>query len=254
MQQPIYIFDFDGVICDSAVETCITGWKASQKLWQDMPEPPSEKVIDQFRAVRPYLETGYEAILIVCLLYRNQSQGKSTYYCQHLCQHYEQSMAELIQHENLKTNELKQLFGETRDHWISTNEEEWLAMNPLFSTAVEKLKQLQDSVWYILTTKQERFVKRILNANHIHIEDKQLFGLDKKMSKQDSLLMLQNKHPDQPLIFIEDRIQTLLGVQNNQLLQASDNLELQLVTWGYNSPEDRQLAQKNKITLISTFD
>ena len=34
----IYALDFDGVICDSAVETAITGWKAASSIWKDMPE------------------------------------------------------------------------------------------------------------------------------------------------------------------------------------------------------------------------
>jgi len=33
-----YALDFDGVICDSAVETGITGWKSACTLWQGMPE------------------------------------------------------------------------------------------------------------------------------------------------------------------------------------------------------------------------
>lgn len=245
-QEVIHIFDFDGVICDSAVETCVTGWKAAQKLWQEMPERPSKELIDEFRQVRPYLETGYEAILIVCLLYRGKTVDE-------ICSQYEALMSQLVQQNRLNTDELKQLFGHTRDEWINHNEQEWLTMNPLFLTSLKKLQSLKGLVWYVLTTKQERFVKRILKANQIHIEDDYLFGLDKKISKQDSLLMLAKKHPDQSLIFIEDRVQTLLGVQNNPRLHALKKLELQLVTWGYNSFEDRQLAQKSEIKLMSIF-
>ena len=33
----LYALDFDGVICDSAVETAVTGWRVAQTLWDDMP-------------------------------------------------------------------------------------------------------------------------------------------------------------------------------------------------------------------------
>ena len=39
----IYALDFDGVICDSAIETAVTGWKVAQKIWQDMPSSLPEK-------------------------------------------------------------------------------------------------------------------------------------------------------------------------------------------------------------------
>jgi hypothetical protein len=67
-QSIIYALDFDGVICDSAVETAITGWRAAGKLWQDMPESVPQEMIDRFREVRPIIETGYEAILAMRLL------------------------------------------------------------------------------------------------------------------------------------------------------------------------------------------
>ena len=60
----ILALDFDGVLCDSARETAVSAWRAGSGLWpEDMhgAEPP-ENMIRQFTAVRPYLETGYQAI------------------------------------------------------------------------------------------------------------------------------------------------------------------------------------------------
>ena len=69
-QSIIYALDFDGVICDSALETGISGWKAAYRLWDDFKDPmPSEKMITDFRMVRPIMGTGYEAILISRLLH-----------------------------------------------------------------------------------------------------------------------------------------------------------------------------------------
>ena len=69
----IYALDFDGVICDSAVETAITGWKAAGTLWGDMPTAAPQAIIEQFRLIRPMIETGYEAILAMRLLYLEES-------------------------------------------------------------------------------------------------------------------------------------------------------------------------------------
>ncbi len=69
----IYALDFDGVICDSAVETAITGWKAAGTLWADMPTAVPQEKIEQFRLIRPMIETGYEAILAMRLLYLEEA-------------------------------------------------------------------------------------------------------------------------------------------------------------------------------------
>jgi len=251
-QDTIYAFDFDGVICDSAVETSITGWKAARCIWTDMNPSslsmpmPSQEQINQFKQVRPLLETGYEAILIMRLLHFGKQASE-------LCKDYEQVIKDLIQQEGLQPDNLKILFGETRDHWIRTNEQEWLAMNPLFPTVADKLRTLPNTP-YIITTKQERFVNLILQANGIQLEENKIFGMDRQMSKQDTLLMLVKKHANQKIVFIEDRVQTLIEILQNPKLSS---IALQLVSWGYNTKEQRELANdhgievKNKLKLPS---
>ena len=172
----IYALDFDGVICDSAVETAITGWKAAIQLWSDMTEPmPSALQIEQFRELRPVLETGYEAILLMRLL----QQGKS------LAAIQENNLAmvqRLLDGLDQDVTFLKQLFGATRDAWIKQSPDEWIAMNPLFDGVAEKLQRLKGQNWYIVTTKQERFVEQILKAYQIELSADNIFGLDKKLS------------------------------------------------------------------------
>ncbi len=246
-QEIIYAFDFDGVICDSAVETSITGWKAARGIWEDMNTSPplllpSQNQIDQFKEVRPLLETGYEAILIMRLLHLGKQVNE-------LCKDYEQIINDLVQREDLQPESLKTLFGETRDYWIRTNEQEWLAMNPLFPTVTNKLGTLPNTPT-IITTKQERFVSLILQSNGIQLEQDKIFGMDRQMSKQESLLMLIDKHPNQKIVFIEDRVQTLIEILQNSKLST---ITLQLVSWGYNTKEQRVLAHDHGIEVIDQF-
>ena len=240
--QPIYALDFDGVICDSAIETAVTGWKAAQKIWQDMPEShPSQSLINDFRQIRPFLETGYEAILIMRLLYLEITVAS-------LCQHYQQQLATLIQTKKLKIDQLKQLFGRTRDEWIKQSPQQWLEMNPLFVGIREQLETLGNNTWYIITTKQKRFVKQILQANQISIDDACIYAMEAQMSKQETLSKLLKHHPDQSIIFIEDRLPTLLQMKNNTQLKT---IKRQLANWGYNTENDKEKAQQHAIDIIS---
>lgn len=174
MKQPIiYALDFDGVICDSAVETAMTGWKAAMQVWPDMiGTEPSAVQIDQFRALRPVLETGYEAILLIRLL--QQGVTLDAIKADNLAM-VQALLGELVQGVAF----LKQLFGTTRDKWIAQARDEWVAMNPLFDGVAEKLSQLNGQDWYIVTTKQERFVEQILQANNVALPN-DIFGLDRK--------------------------------------------------------------------------
>ena len=241
-KDPIYALDFDGVICDSAIETAITGWKCAQQIWSDMlPLAISENQIQQFRTVRPLLETGYEAILIMRLLHNGISEHT-------LCQHYHHHINALVENDRLDTTRLITLFGTTRDKWIQNNEDEWLSKNPLFTGIQEKLQQLKGKTWYIITTKQERFVKRILSGYDIALADDHIFGMDKQQSKQAVLQQLIKRHPNQTIIFIEDRLPTLLNIVDNPALNT---LTLQLAEWGYNTADDRQNARHKQIRIIN---
>ncbi|MCQ8106190.1 HAD family hydrolase [Methylomonas sp. SURF-2] len=233
MNKPIiHAFDFDGVICDSAVETAITGWKAAGRIWPDMQSEMPEALIDSFRRIRPIIETGYEAILAMRMLQQGDSIGD-------IYQGYTDKTATLLQQAQVGIDDLKQLFGDTRDQWISENRPQWIAMNPLFAGVAEKLKRLEADSWYIVTTKQERFVRKILKANDISLADERIFGLDRNLSKPRVLTDLLAKHPGQSFHFLEDRLPALQGVQKHPALAS---VKLFFALWGYNTREDKALV------------
>ncbi len=241
-QNIIYALDFDGVICDSAVETGISGWKAANQIWPDMPKQAPENLISHFCRLRPILETGYESILIMRALH----QGENS---QSIINNYPSLSAEWIEDVELSVTELKKIFGETRDDWINNDLKNWLQMNPLYQGVQPKLNALGDTdfPWYIITTKQERFVKQILADNDILIPPENIFGLDRQMSKEAVLIELQDIHPNNPIYFIEDRLPALQKVQNNPQLAK---INLFLVDWGYNLEADRKQAQQSGIELL----
>jgi phosphoglycolate phosphatase-like HAD superfamily hydrolase len=235
----IYALDFDGVICDSALETAITGWKAAGSLWEDMPETAPQAMIDQFRLIRPNLETGYEAILAMRLLYLGET-------AESIDDGYSNKIQFLLTEAQVTVDDLKKLFGETRDVWIDNDLDGWVNMNPLFDGVAAKLRRLgQQDPWYIVTTKQERFVKQILKANAIELANERIFGLDRNMSKAEVLKGLLKFHPEEVICFVEDRLPTLLNILKNEELA---NVKLIFALWGYNTAKDKSLAAGQAFT------
>ena len=241
----IYALDFDGVICDSAVETAITGWKASTKIWADMPLTAPQELINRFRLIRPIIETGYEAILAMRLLYL----GKTT---EEIYLDYGGHTEKLLKEANVSVDDLKQLFGEIRDVWIANDLADWVNMNPLFEGVAKKLRTLEQLCrWYVVTTKQERFVKQILKANGIELADERIYGLDRNMSKVEVLTGLVTAYPNDTIHFVEDRLPTLLNVMKKDELA---HVNLIFALWGYNTAEDKAIAAKQALTLSTLND
>jgi phosphoglycolate phosphatase-like HAD superfamily hydrolase len=247
MEKPIiYALDFDGVICDSAVETGITGWKAATHLWFNMQgDLPEQSLIDQFRLARPIIETGYEAILVMRLLFTGASIDS-------IRTGFDISKTRVQDQTGKSVEELKKLFGGVRDQWIRDNPKQWLEMNPLFPGVANKLQKLDQSIpWYIVTTKQERFVSQILTYNKVSITPENIFGLDRNLSKNEILISLIQQHQDQQIHFVEDRLPALAKVTACEPLKY---LTLSFATWGYNTEKDKLDAKQPGIASINLDD
>jgi phosphoglycolate phosphatase-like HAD superfamily hydrolase len=241
MSAPVLALDFDGVLCDSAIETALTGWQVGRQVWSDMPSLAPEPLVELFKQVRPVMETGYEAIIIMRALFEGQTP-------QQLLANFSKQMSHFVRRDLLDSEQLKVQFGETRDQWIEKDLDSWITMNPLFKGVTAKLQQLQPETSYIITTKQERFVSQILANNDVSFPDEHIFGLDRNLSKQQVLRDLLFKHPDSDILFIEDRLPTLFNVMNDERLTK---IKLFFADWGYNTQEDKKTAKQ--VELITTL-
>jgi len=232
MTNKLYAFDFDGVLCDSAVETAMAGWKVALKLWSDMPAQIPADIMQKFRLVRPIMETGYESILIVRMLFEDLD-------AESLMDAFHHQIEALMIRDELEVDELKQAFGATRDQWIEEDFDNWIQMNPLFAGIADKLHQIETEQSVIITTKQERFVDHILSANQIQFPIEQIYGLDRNLSKPQILSDLSAAQPNANILFVEDRLPTLINVITDDRL---DHVQLFFANWGYNTQKDRDSA------------
>ena len=143
-------------------------------------------------------------------------------------------------------------FGKTRDKFIAEEFDTWLDLNPIYPGIEEAFQKLQQSNFerdnfFIITTKQERFVLEILkNKNLMVPKDENLYGLGNKIgSKADILLHLtQNRLKDGHRIhFVEDRVETLVKITETPGLEK---VKLYLVDWGYTTLEQKKIGEDNE--------
>lgn len=239
----LYALDFDGVICDSAIETGFSGWHAARTLWPDMPQQMPEDVLSEFRRIRPVLETGYEAIIICKGLLKGLTAN-------HFLQDFSYHIDTLMQQEKCTVPQLKLAFAQYRDQWIASDLPGWIEMNPLYEGILKLLQNIPAEQLFIITTKQERFVHAILSSHGLDLPASQVFGMDRQLKKTQILTTLKREFPDEEVFFLEDRLPTLLNVLETPALAS---LQLGFAAWGYNTEADRQMThQHHRITYFAS--
>jgi len=241
----VFTLDFDGVLCDSARETGITGWKAATTLWKDMVEVlPPQPLLELYCRARPVIETGYEAILMMRLLQDGEDPDE-------LLKTFPQRLPDAIAGSGTDTAGLKQLYGAVRDRWIREDPQGWLLLSPLYPGMDRALNRPPSGIdCYIITTKQERFVARLLEHHGVRFDGEHIFGLDRGMSKEAVVSRLMARHPGQPIHLVEDRLATLKRFLARPNLAA---VRLHMACWGYNTQAERREARGLKIHLLTAL-
>jgi phosphoglycolate phosphatase-like HAD superfamily hydrolase len=242
----VFAVDFDGVLCDTAAETGVAAWRAGGQVWPAWqgPEPPSE-YLSRFLNLRPVLETGYQAILLMRLIHTGVDDETIELQFPELC-------TRLLEETGYPTAELVRLFGQTRDTWIDRDLDDWLSRHRFYPGVIETFAtRVKTDPVFILTTKQERFVRALLNSRGIRLPANHIFGLDAGKPKEDVLDQLSGRSEfnGARFHFVEDRLQTLIRVASKSSLS---HVLLYLADWGYNTPGDREKARSfPRITIWS---
>ena len=241
----VLALDFDGVLCDSARETGITGWKAAGILWEDMLEDlPPERLLDAYCRARPVIETGYEAILMMRLLKDGEDPNE-------LLESFQKQLPGTLARSGGDTEKLKGLYGAIRDRWIQEDPEGWLSLSPLYPGTAETLNTLPSSIdCYVITTKEERFVEHLLAYHGVQFDVGRIYGLDRRMKKEAVLRELMARHQGSPIDLVEDRLGTLKRLTTQPDLAS---VRLHIACWGYNTEAECREAEHMNIHLLKTF-
>lgn len=242
----VLALDFDGVLCDSVDETGTSGWKAGGAIWDDMAaDRPPPAVLDGFRRARPAIETGYQAILLMRLLLDGADPDA-------LLADFTAREPEVLARAGRDVAALKTLFSTTRDRWLAAEPEAWAALSPLYPGVADWLRTLPaDSDCFIVTTKEQRFVERLLSGAGVAFASERIFGLDYGRPKEAVLAELLACYPISTVCFVEDRLATLTRCRAQPGLER---VAMRLAGWGYNTMDERRTAERLSIPVWGLTD
>ena len=238
----ILALDFDGVLCDGRGEYLESSWRVYSEIWGSS-DLDLETLRPRFYALRSVIETGWE----MPLLLRSMQQGVSDLEIE---ENWSSLVPKMLEREGLTSSEIAQLLDEKRDRWLETHLEDWLAHHQFYPHVLPTLKKRLESTAtkiYIITTKEGRFARKLLEKNGINFPSDQIIGKEYQQPKTQTLLSLMKT--ETTVWFVEDRLKTLLSVQKFSGLEA---VGLFLADWGYNTARSRAIASKNQgIKLLS---
>lgn len=243
----ILALDFDGVLCDGLIEYFQTAWRTYCQIWSPSSLTPPDEMAPIFYRLRPVIEVGWEMPVLIRALVLAIPEEKIL--------HDWPSVAQQILLEgNLSAVDIGVKLDSLRDEWIETDLETWLGLHRFYPGVVEKMRSLlaDSSVQpIIVTTKEGRFVRQLLQQQQIEMHDEWIIGKECKRPKHQILreLIEASNNDAVSLWFIEDRLKTLQSVQQQPDL---NQVKLYLADWGYNTAIARDSVRNDeRIKLLS---
>lgn len=234
-----FIFDFDGVVCDSTNECLVTSWNAWESLrggaqFRTGLNDFSLSEISTFQELRPRVRGAGEYYVI----YRSILEGNKI---------YSQSDFDLaVRRHGQHLPQYAEIFHEMRKKLRALNLENWIKLHPIYKEVSVLLDECnKKNRLFIATLKDKESVKLILESCSIKINDDLIFDSALIKSKLDALQQIQKKLgcDKSDLIFIDDNAMHLLEPH-----RASYNVNL--AAWGAKMPDYIELSIKNGIPVL----
>ena len=231
--------DFDGVICDGLLEYFATTKKTYQQIWTPYKQEFDANLAPKFYRLRPVIETGWEMPVLLRALILAIPEAE-------ILADWSAVATKIITTEKLDKHLLAQTLDGVRDNWINTDLDSWLALHRFYPGVISRLQQVveADTQLYIVTTKEGRFVKQLLQQQGIELSTECIIGKESKRPKYETLRLLRDsiEGNKSEIWFVEDRIKALQQVQQQPDLTM---VRLFLADWGYNLKGDRALADRD---------
>ena len=242
----IVALDFDGVICDGLREYFHSSQRTYQQIWPQATTSSLAPLASQFYQLRPVVELGWEMpILLRALVLEVEPTS--------ILQDWPTIAEQILAAENLDKQMVIEQLDEVRDRWITEDLAGWLALHQFYPGVIGRLQQIiaSSTQLYIVTTKEGRFVRQLLQQQGLEMSKSAIIGKEIKRPKAETLrqIMNVNNTVSGDIWFVEDLLKTLRSVQQQTDLET---MQLFLADWGYNTPKTRAtIAGDRRIRLLS---
>jgi FMN phosphatase YigB (HAD superfamily) len=232
----IFLFDFDGVIIDGMHEY----WHNSPYI--SVEQKLYKKVPNTFKEIRPWVKYGWEMVLIVHEIIKNDNPLKNSNKDAFICNYY-QNCQRILKDNTWIAEDLQKILDKSRNYQINKDFQLWVNLHKPFVEVIKFMKELKkrEIKTGIITTKRKIFAEKILKQLNISTEF--IFGYESGTKIKIAEKLTQNY---EILGFIEDRKKTLIEIKQNR---ETSHIPCFLADWGYLKKSDKYNLN-NQIKLL----
>ncbi len=230
--------DFDGVISDSISECAVAGYNGyeiycGKNVMIKKPEEMTSNRLNKFCAMRTYIRSGEDYVYLFQALNNDIIINSQKDFDKFQMKYFDRSVS------------YYQAFYSARQTLISSNYENWIALNPLYSGMGDFLHSMYKKI-QIVSTKASGYIFKILKSNGIEFNPKHIHEVGRAgSSKTDIIIRLMRNHHSsiQKTIFIDDHLDTLHKIK-------STGVRCLLAGWGYNTAQQRRKCRRFNLELV----
>lgn len=241
-----YVFDFDGVLFDTARECLDIAYQAVRshprtqsfaQAWKDHQDPPA-KVAQAFLSHRHWVGPPWQyALLLLCIAEGQIPDSTETF-------------LDLCARERAAFEWFTDAYFEQR--WILAKDpERWFGFTQPVQEATQIFAQLyaQGSAW-LLSTRDNQSIQRIFaHWTGTAIDEGRILPRSGRLEKWEILLSFAQAQKVTParIFFLDDYLQHALPALEHVIAAH-------LATWGYLGPHDEQRARSKGLPCLRTKD
>lgn len=261
----LYLFDFDGVICDSCDECTIAALRTVRSLGVlgdeeeailDGADSPPMWLLEEMREIRPAIEVGWQIpVMLSVVLDRKKGVATGSMTTEEVITKYESLVSATLERWGKTDRDMIEAFGGVRDRWMTDDLQSWLEANSFYSGISQGVSACRGEVT-VVTTKQQRFAIALMRHAGVRekdLPDKDIYGLGMYKAKSDVIVdrMRAGKYSPEETHFFEDRWPTLAKCLKDERLEG---VKFYLCDWGYVAPHERELANAEDRVQILRLD
>jgi phosphoglycolate phosphatase-like HAD superfamily hydrolase len=224
-RRTLLLLDFDGVICDSALECYETSLEAYasvlKKQHKQIDVHPHRA--DAFYRLRPYIRNSEDYIVIQIIIDEGGEVGSQRDFDEVLARYSEE-----------ERRALSHIFYDVRSRRMKSEPSAWLESNPLYPHMKPGLaRYASNRRLYILSTKRADFIDAIFSHNEIELAHSRILDCRKGETKLERASRLLDAGAGDRAFLVDDQISHL-----------ESNLDQRITTclprWGYIDPNALQ--------------
>lgn len=249
----LYLFDFDGVVCDSCDECTVSALRTCQSLGVEndlSDDAPPQWLMDKMREIRPAIETGWQIPVLLHVFLKQQKaattepNGPPAMSVPEIIENYQELVDDTLDTWGKTEADMIEAFGGVRDAWIQDDLSSWLDINTFYPGVPEALSDCKGK-GILVTTKQQRFAIALCRHAGVGTEalpDDSIYGLGQYKNKADVIFnqMTSGGYAPESTHFFEDRWPTLAKCLQDERLEG---VRLHLCSWGYCTEAELALAK-----------